>query len=630
MISLYVILASFILNFSANANEAFMIPCLSDYGQDRPTQGNISWLKHSLFKTKDCKRITEKMSQFKSFSQFIPPDNVTKKQNLFSWTDDFPFLYGIYFSNKIIERRDSASTWNIFSKLELYRGFKNLIHMSYTKEYKLFEFYSICKVLKLFPSLKIITIEQELLNDTVSDQCLANSSIDGVIIRGPFSGFKKRPSARIIGFEDYQASFDEIDSYEELRYLGIPNYPSIGNIESLSLKINLTHLSLNTNRLKGITHLGKLFNLAYLSLTCLNIANQPEANCLDDSFIKDPSFISRLSFLRYLNLSYNKLEIFPYYSNLIYLESIQLRGNFIKEIPDISKLKGLKELDMADNQIENIQSLKDLPSLEYLDLSSNKISEFYALNGIETLRFLNISNNIFQKEKLTLNPMKKLVALNLNGSSTDNKLDGIIDFYIFDYLEDEVSEDDKIKIEKIINPKWLNQDRKSFLSSSIKISPSFNVKFLTIRNNSFEEIPNLSILKKTTYLDIENNNIEHFNEKNLPPNLIVLDSSENNITAFPELSKLSKLKKVDLTGNRISSIDKIINLPNKETHIYLGDNQISNIAPLNVPGKTTNLKLELDGNPILACPKSYYYNSDVKLHCMKLFGQKEFYIQMTK
>lgn len=153
----------------------------------------------------------------------------------------------------------------------------------------------------------------------------------------------------------------------QLNYLSIDHTklevlpPGIGEL------CNLVNLVLHTNSLKELpSQIGKLKNLKHLDVSKNNlvelpteISNLKEIATLNVSFnrlTKIPSLKSNKK-LHFLDLSYNKFEIFPdiLYSDLNFLAELKLDGNKIKCIPaSIRLLTSLKTLSVNKNLLCNL------------------------------------------------------------------------------------------------------------------------------------------------------------------------------------------------------------------------------------------------------------------------------------
>ncbi|MCP4762701.1 MAG: leucine-rich repeat domain-containing protein [archaeon] len=109
----------------------------------------------------------------------------------------------------------------------------------------------------------------------------------------------------------------------------------------------------------------------------LNFYNEKigEINGIESSLEK----IAKLSCLKRLDLSNNKLKSIPDYSNLSSLEHLNLSRNELLEFPDfIKNLKLLEFLDLSENKINKLPDLKffeDLPKLKAIYLNDNKFGE---------------------------------------------------------------------------------------------------------------------------------------------------------------------------------------------------------------------------------------------------------------
>jgi Leucine-rich repeat (LRR) protein len=578
----------------------------------------------NIFNTSNCEEIEKKISIATSFSELVAPDNKVKKKEkdilTYPWTDDFPYQYGLakelLKSSKFIT---SKFYFNEISSLKLFKTFKNIKHIAYTPDY----FYyngslGLCKLLKEFPALSIITLHEQLLRNPIATKCLSDASIDGVIIRGKFKGKSKAlTEIKVLGIEFFIGSLEDLSKYHHLRYLGISNSAkTLSGIEALYGLSWLTHLSLNiSGKLDDFSKIQSLKNLTYLNLTCTDqeSANLPYlTECKGKSNLKDVSFLKKLFWLKHLNLSFNKIENISSIKNLKYLESLKLRGNQIETV-DLKNLNALKYLDLSGNRIYKHDAIELSPSIIFLNLSGNKLNSYISLNSLKRLNYLNISNNsVFHYEKDLILPSLKVLNINGNGGipgiegfrNTDWKQAYFVEeIYLFEALFHDFS----------INPKE-NFHNKCAVFPLIKenlILSSFpNLEYLSIKNNQISQIPDISNLKNLKYLNFQMNKINQFDSYRLPENLETIVLEDNHFKLFPNTSSLKNLKKVSLSDNDITDINSVDFHELGYNELNLANNLIEDISSLknhfNVYDKAKDLQLL--GNPVqknqTSCPPS--------------------------
>ncbi|TAE12199.1 MAG: hypothetical protein EAZ95_12720, partial [Bacteroidetes bacterium] len=109
--------------------------------------------------------------------------------------------------------------------------------------------------------------------------------------------------------------------------------------------------------------------------------------------IHDISFLSGLTSLAYLKLSYNQIHDISFLAGLTGLTSLDLQNNQIHDISFLAGLTGLTSLELRNNQIHDISFLADLTGLTSLDLNNNQIQDISSLLGLTGLTSLYLSNN---------------------------------------------------------------------------------------------------------------------------------------------------------------------------------------------------------------------------------------------
>ena len=523
-----------------------------------------------------------------------------------AWTDQFPYMYGIYYSdtaNKIFNglNIDNEKT---FSDLSIYRDFKNIQHFTYILNYPYFRNHSTCEILKLLPHIKTVSIGWTMLLEAESDNCLSESKV-GVIIRGGVYDLEKKiPKSKIIGMENYSEDLKELYKFPHLAYLGITDYSSSqGKLEELSERINITHFSMSSKGTKGISNLGNLVNLSYLNLTCILDEKDSKQSPCESSYIKDINFLKKLRWLTELKLNHHQLKDITPIENLKYLEAVELKGNNIEYIPDLKNLTQLKVLDLGGNKIQKITNIKDLKSLQLLDASSNQISDFSPLSGLDKLTHLNISNNIFKTTFGSFKPPTSLKVLVLNGSSPEYD-DDCWTSHNEEFLDEIIIGPSK-HFQEILMLDFEYPDRtyKPFMAEDINLQNFENLEILSLRNNNFKNVPQLNYLKKLKYLDLAGNNIKKVPGNVLLSELMVLDLSNNKMEQVLTLHQFPKLKKLDLDANKISKLNPFIP-PSSLSLVSFNTNLLTDVNVLAKP-IYKNLRLELQENPVV----------DTKSHC---------------
>ncbi|KAK3580126.1 hypothetical protein CHS0354_034066 [Potamilus streckersoni] len=355
---------------------------------------------------------------------------------------------------------------------------------------------------------------------------------------------------------------------------------------SVALLRNLRILNLANNNLGNLT----LGSSANSSIENLNLSNNTIAFLSQDS-------LEGMVKLKYLNLSYNSLEVHENFHNLFShtrsLESLDLSFNNLTSLAAESfvYMQNLTRLNISYNQISNISepSFKGLSSLLYLDLLGNNLT--YLPSGsfgdMNSLEHMDLSNNMIESTegieywpplvslKMKNNRMKAL-PIQLNGSR-------ITELY-FQY-------------NNITKLKQTNFDNmKNLLHLDIS-----NNNILSIDNGTFISCVSLKILilrsnRITTPLTWST-----FKGLN---NLVYLDMAQNEIAVVSGIiteNSLKNVEKMDLSHNAFERIDNtlkfgIVNSSIKE--LFLQDCSISQISQTAFAGLKNLLTVNLERNKI--------------------------------
>jgi hypothetical protein len=607
---------------TVSAQEEFIRACQTPSKVSKDIQSDLKWFKLH-YQTDDCKVIANKISKLQSFSELFVPYNPMDLTGMYSWTNKLPYLYGHSLSEKILTQFNNAfdtQTYKkVFTRLELYKEFKNLTDIPYVHAYSYSYNYTTCDVLKLLPHIKTVTIDSELLEQD-NDECLGQADVE-VILRNGFSyDGQKKFKSKIVGIENYWGSFKDLINFPELRYLGVGDYAKTqGGLEALSGYSGITHFSMNVKQIKDIENLGSLYNLSYLSLNCIEDAHAFIFKVCESSYLKDTSFLKDLSFLRHLNLNYNGLTKLTGIEELEDLEILELDGNNLHSLPDLSQLKKLNLLSLGGNNLASLEDVRKIKGLKFLNLSSNKITDYSGLSDLTQLTHLNLSRNPMPSSLSKIVPPDGLRVLSLNGNKNAYTSDDEFNSYITDFLETSVKAPEAW-YERILKQDFLTEeiDGKPYLPLELDFSHMKQLEFLSLRGNGLKQMPDLRALPNLKYLNLESNNLGTLPSQALPQ-LVVLDLSDNSFKGLPDLTGFSSLKKADFIANKITSLAKT-SFPKEFISLSLAENKIQNLAPLAAP-KFRSFKLFLEKNPVrknkLFCPLNSK-NTDLTWFCNRL------------
>jgi protein phosphatase 1 regulatory subunit 7 len=141
--------------------------------------------------------------------------------------------------------------------------------------------------------------------------------------------------------------------------------------------------------------------------------------------------------LKTLSLSFRNVAAIANLESLSTMETLRLDNNRISKITGLSSLKELRWLDLSFNQIEvrvavwgfvagggdawlaqKIEGLDSLHKLTDLSLCNNRIASIEGLSGCTSLEFLSLANNLIPEvsQAQILRSLKKLRAFCMSGN----------------------------------------------------------------------------------------------------------------------------------------------------------------------------------------------------------------------
>lgn len=292
-----------------------------------------------------------------------------------------------------------------------------------------------------------------------------------------------------------------------------------------------------------------------------------------NSFDGIPPALSTFSFLKYLNLSHNKISTLGYgdFSKLQHLERLDLSFNFFRDWKDIVA-----------------ESFKPLPKLMFLDLSSNPLriinqySNHFNLKSLEILKLNNCSlMNIYPEIFESSSSLKELY-LSYNPVKFINGSFNLRNVKLLDLSHCKLTFLDPNIFRNMPNLEILRLHNNKFLRKLIV--NLINVYILDLSQCNVENIPS-GALETVVSLKLEGNFLKTIRDNSFMQysNLSRLNLSSNAITSLSTnaFKGLDNLKIMDLSENKITTISEKLFLPTIALEeLILSHNYISRLDDL--------------------------------------------------
>jgi len=283
---------------------------------------------------------------------------------------------------------------------------------------------------------------------------------------------------------------------------------------------------------------------------------------------------------------------------------LSLKKNSIPEISsEICKLTSLKKLDLSENRLTTLPCLADLNILEHINISENELKE---LPGSMFAGLVNLTTLIAFKNNLSTLPdeigqCSSLKELNFFNNKLIRVPKTLADL---ENLEDLNLGGNKLKTCPSTR-KWVKLERLALSWNTIVTLPDFggmpNLRQLQINRNQIAEIPDdaFDLSEGLEHVDISANILSL-----LPTSLIhckslkVLDATANQIEQVGSFQDLTMLQICKLGDNKIHDIadgnfDKCIEM---ET-LFLPNNALTKL-PKALASMKSLARVNLSGNPI--------------------------------
>ncbi|WP_281616223.1 CUB domain-containing protein [Flammeovirga sp. SubArs3] len=162
------------------------------------------------------------------------------------------------------------------------------------------------------------------------------------------------------------------------------------------VEINLNENNLNGEIPSSISKLSylRVLNISHVQIEELTTLNLPKLEQLyvSNSPVKKIETQSKLTSLKSLVAINSKIQSFESFEGLSSLEKLYIQGNLLSSLPSLSPLSQLDTLIIKDNQLTSLIDLDQLSVLSYFDASNNELSD---LSFAENLSFeeFDVSSN---------------------------------------------------------------------------------------------------------------------------------------------------------------------------------------------------------------------------------------------
>ncbi len=382
---------------------------------------------------------------------------------------------------------------------------------------------------------------------------------------------------------------------------------------------NLSALHKNITNLKQLKILkaGGNYNTKWKISDFDFLSSLTELQSLDLSFnqISKCSFLSSFKDLQFLNLSFNEVSDVSFLSSLTSLQSLDLSSNQISDFSFLSSLTGLQSLGLSLNRISDAGFLSSLTNLQSLNLSSSQISDISFLSSLMSLQSLDLSVNQISDFSF-LSPLTGLQSLNLsfNGISDISFVSSLTGLQSLDLSSNQISDISFLSSFKGLQTLNLSSNEVSdisFLSSltslqslNLSFNPISDISFLSsltglhslgLSSNPISDISFLSSLTGLQSLDLSSNGISDISFMSSLTGIQSLDLNFNKVSDISFLSSLTGLQSLDLSANEVSDISILSSLKNLQ-FLSLNSNQISDFSFLS--SLTSLESLNLNSNHI--------------------------------
>uniref|UniRef100_A0A182PW33 LRRCT domain-containing protein n=1 Tax=Anopheles epiroticus TaxID=199890 RepID=A0A182PW33_9DIPT len=338
------------------------------------------------------------------------------------------------------------------------------------------------------------------------------------------------------------------------------------------------------------------------------------------------SLLDALPMLRFLDLSYNKLEAIPFGALRGHgtLEQLYLNQNRIRMIERdaFMAMPGLRELRLQNNSLHDQLPMPfwNLPGLKGIDISYNNFRRMdpNLLVGVPSLRRLDISGNtlsVIDTAAFTHTPMLETVNISFNElsvihSATFRDLNHMFELDAGNNHLQEFIPGLPVAVERVnLHGNKITQLPPPTTSSQLWDLP--NLRMLDISSNQLTRLPR-AVFKPTPQLRIlslARNQLQSVDDGSLAglSRLEILNLQDNRVLALHErcFSPLESLRELNLQGNRIEVlVDNLLDSNALLEQFDASRNSIVEISPKAFRNSRSLQTLDLSSNQLRELPES--------------------------
>ena len=357
------------------------------------------------------------------------------------------------------------------------------------------------------------------------------------------------------------------------------------NFNDLKKIARVDSINLEGNKfIEDLSALSRLTNLRYLNISntaitdLAGVRNNTKLRKLEmsNSLVKELKHLKYATELEELNLSKTQIIDFDHLTTFKELKKLNCAGSNLLRSKYLKELTQLKELDASNSGLKEITSFGALTKLENLNISDNAIVDISPLSILTMLKTINLEGtNVASLD--ALKNVKNLMLLYANGT----KVSSLSPLKDIQKLQRVYADDSNISLEAA--NKFMNEH-----GSALVVSGSQNLESWWSGLSSDWK----GILAKQAKVAINPSKEDLVGITNVKK----LDFSGNQyVRSLEPLDQLWNLKEVNLSGTLISDLLSLENLRTLEV-LNCANSKVNSLAPLNSLKKLK--KLNVDNCPI--------------------------------
>lgn len=303
------------------------------------------------------------------------------------------------------------------------------------------------------------------------------------------------------------------------------------------------------------------------------VINMQRLELADNTYIQSLMPVSRLTNLRYLDISNTEINNLFAIQSLTNLETLIINGTHINSIEPLHEMTNLKHLNIINTPIKDLTPLVNDNSIEVIIADNTAVDKPQVIALKEQQRQVTV---VYHTEEL---------------EQWWNDLDDIWKA-IFKHHVHFQSEDspNAIELQKTADLREINIETEFPIGTLMPLSDFIWIEKLDIGGQSIRELTPLTNKEHLRELYVQNTPISSLKPIENDIQLELLNIENTQVSDLGPISKMTQLVTLNAGGTSIKSLKPLQNLINLE-NLYINNTNVRNLSPIENLSKLKTLKV---------------------------------------